>query len=110
TRRMWPPLRGEVWDVDLPRVGAHPCVVLAVNALSARVSEVAVAMITSTPGPRSTRVPIGADAGLTRYDESYVDVMSVHTVPLDRFQRRRGRTSATELLAVETALRLVLGL
>jgi mRNA interferase MazF len=74
------------------------------------VSEVAVAMITGTAGPRSTRIPVGADAGLTRYDESYVDVMSVHTVPLDRFQRRRGRMSATELLAVETALRLVLGL
>jgi len=69
-----------------------------------------VAMITGTAGPRSTRIPVGADAGLKRYDESYVDVMSLHTVPLDRVQRRRGRTSATELLAVETALRLVLGL
>jgi mRNA interferase MazF len=103
-------MRAEVWDVGLPRIGAHPCVVLTVNALSARVSEVTVAMITGTDGPRSTRIPVAADAGLTRYDESYVDAMSVHTVPLKRFQKRRGRLSPVELTTVENALRLVLGL
>jgi mRNA interferase MazF len=103
-------MRGEVWDVGLPRVGAHPCVVLTVNALAGRVSEVTVAMVTGTTGPRATRVPVGDDAGLTRYAESYVDVMSVHTVPLTRFQKRRGRLGGNELERVESALRLVLGL
>jgi mRNA interferase MazF len=103
-------MRGEVWDVGLPRVGPHPCVVLTVNALAGRVSEVTVAMVTGTSGPRLTRIPVGSDAGLTRYDESYVDVMSVHTVPLARFQKRRGRLGTHELDGVETALRLVLGL
>jgi mRNA interferase MazF len=99
-----------VWNVSLPRIGAHPCVVLTVNALSTRVSEVTVARVTGTDGPRSTRIPVGADAGLTRYDESYVDVMSVHTVPFERFRTRRGRLSGAEMNALAGALRLVLGL
>jgi mRNA interferase MazF len=103
-------MRGEVWDVGHPRVGAHPCVVLTVNALAGRVSEVTVAMVTGTPGPRATRIPVGSDSGLTRYKESYVDVMSVHTVPLNRFQKRRGRLGPSEMTGVESALRLVLGL
>jgi mRNA interferase MazF len=103
-------MRGEVWDVGLPRVGAHPCVVLTVNALAGRVSEVTVAMVTGTSGPRFTWIPVGSDAGLTHYKESYVDVMSVHTVPLTRFQKRRGRLGLTEMTGVESALRLVLGL
>jgi mRNA interferase MazF len=84
--------------------------VLTVNALAGRVSEVTVAMVTGTSGPRSTRIPIGKESGLTRYAESYVDVMSVHTVPLTRFQRRRGRLDHAEMTGAEDALRLVLGL
>ena len=108
--RAWPPLRGEVWDVGLPRVGAHPCVVLTVNALAGRVSEVTVAMTTGTLGPRVTRIPVGGDSGLTRYAESYIDATNVHTVPLARFRRRRGRLSMAEMAGLEEALRLVLGL
>jgi mRNA interferase MazF len=55
-------------------------------------------------------MPVGADSGLTRFSESYLDAMSVHTVPLARFRQRRGRLSMAEIGRLEEALRLVLGL
>ena len=103
-------MRGEVWDIDLPRAGPHPGIVLTVNALVGRISEVTVAMITGSAGPRSTRIPIGPDAGVTLYAESYVDATSVRTVPLAILTGRRGRIAPQEMSAVEQALRLVLGL
>ena len=106
----WPPMRGEVWEIQLPRVGTHPAVILTVNGLIGRISEVNVAMITGTSGPPSTRIPLGKDAGLTRYAESYVDTTSVHSLPLATFTRRKGRLAPAELAAVEDGVRLVLGL
>jgi mRNA interferase MazF len=103
-------MRGEVWDVAAPRVGTHPAVVLTVNALRERLAEVTVAIVTGTPGPRSIRIPIGAEAGATGYAESYIDATSLHTVPLSRFHSRRGLLAHGELTALENAVRLVLGL
>lgn len=104
------PLRGEVWEVAVPRVGPHPAVVLTVNVLRDRLSEVTVAMITGTSGPSMTRIALGSDAGVTKYPESYVDATSIHTVPLSRFRRHRGLLHPSELRALDSALRLVLGL
>jgi mRNA interferase MazF len=104
------PLRGEVWDVGFPRVGPHPAVVLTVNALRSRLSELTVVLVTGTPGPRTTHIPLGTDAGVTKYPESYVNVTSVHTVPLGSCRSPRGRLAAAELEAVSDAVRLVLGL
>jgi mRNA-degrading endonuclease toxin of MazEF toxin-antitoxin module len=52
----------------------HPAVVLSVNALNSRLGHVAVIPITGTKGPDATQIPLTADAGLTRYDESYADI------------------------------------
>lgn len=103
-------LRGEVWDVALPRIGPHPGVVLTVSALQARLSEVTVVMITGTPGPRTTHFPIDLAAGVTKYAESYVNTTSIHTVPIRCLRRRRGSLHPAELAAVAEAVRLVLGL
>lgn len=103
-------MRGEVWDAHVPRAGVHPVVVLTINALRSRLSSVTVAVATGTRGPRSTHVPVGTDAGLSRYPESYVNATDIHTVPTGSCRNRRGRLSRSELAALEEALRTSLGL
>ena len=104
------PLRGEVWDVAFPGSGVHPAVVLSVNALNSRLGHVVVLPITGTGGPPLTHIPRGADAGLTRYDESYVDVTGVQAVARRRCRRRRGLLAPSEMTRIEGRLRVYLGL
>lgn len=103
-------LRGEVWDVNFPRIGRHPAVVLMINPFSARLSGVTVALVTGTEGPDATHVPLGPEVGLTRYDESYAVATDLHTIPHSKFQRRRGLLSQAELDRLGHAVRLSLGL
>jgi mRNA interferase MazF len=70
---------------------------------------VTVAVITGSPGPRSTHVPVGAASGLTKYDEPYVNCTDLHTVAKSRLRRRLGPLSAAELTRVEENLGLILG-
>ena len=104
------PLRGEVWDVAFPGFGVHPAVVLSVNALNTRLGHVVVLPITGTSGPALTHIPLNADAGLTRYDESYVDITAVQAVARGRCRRRRGLLATSEMVRIEGQLRVYLGL
>lgn len=104
------PLRGEVWDVHFPAFGTHPAVVLTVNPLNSRLGHVAVIPVTGTEGPGETHVPLAADAGFTRYAESYADVTGLQPVARGRFHRRRGLLSGSELAHLEEQLRVYLGL
>lgn len=104
------PLRGEAWDVRFPVAGVHPAVVLSVNLLNARLGLVAVIPITGTRGPEGTHVPLPADAGLTRYLESYADVTSLQPAAHGRFRRRRGLLARTEIAHLEDRIRVYLGL
>ena len=104
-------MRGEVWDVHFPTpVGDHPAVVLAANALRARLSAVTVVLVTGTAGPTPTHVALDADAGVSRYSVSYANATDLHTVPLVRFRRRRGVLAVSEMARLEDAVRLVLDL
>jgi mRNA interferase MazF len=103
------PLRGEVWDVRLPRVGDHPAVVVSINALNARLSSVVVAVVTGTEGPAPTHVPLTGDAGLTRYDVSYINATDLHALDKARLRRRRGLLHPVELARLEAAIRVYLG-
>ena len=103
-------LRGEVWDAHERDAGTHPFVILAVNPMIGRLSAVTATLVTGTAGPRLTHVPIGPDAGVTGYPESYVNATDLHTIPKARFHRRRGRLAANELASVERAVRIYLGL
>lgn len=104
-------LRGEVWVCAFPQpVGPYPVVVLTVNRIAEPLSAVTVALITGTQGPPSTHVPVGPDAGLKKYDESYVNCTDLHTVAKPRLCRRLGLLSLVELRSVESAVRLILGL
>ncbi len=106
----WPPLRGEIWDVDIPAVGEHPAVVLSANPINTHLGHITIAVVTGTPGPPVTHVPLGAEAGLTRYDLSYANATDLHAVNKERFLGRRGLCSKDELAHVESLVRVYLEL
>ncbi|MEU8468760.1 type II toxin-antitoxin system PemK/MazF family toxin [Streptomyces sp. NPDC029006] len=103
--------RGEVWGCALPSpIGPHPVVVLTVNRVAEPLSALTVAVITGTPGPTSTHVPVGADCRVTRYDDSYVNCTDLHTVDRPRLRRRLGLLAPSEMRRVEECVRVILGL
>lgn len=104
------PLRGEVWDTAIPRAGSHPVVILTINALLQRLSSTTAVLVTGTAGSRATHIPLGREAGLTRYEESYAVATELHNVPLAALRRRRGRLSGGQLQALENAIRIAHGL
>lgn len=104
------PLRSEVWDAHVPGAGVHPVVVLTVNPLIGRLSSLTVAVITGTEGPAATHISVGPEAGLTRYDVSYVNATDVHTIAQAKLRRRCGILHPAEMTRLEDALRVTLGL
>jgi mRNA interferase MazF len=104
------PLRGEVWDAHVRGAGTHPFVILTVNPMIARLGAVTAALVTGTVGPRFTHIPLGTEAGLTEYAESYAKVTDLHTIPKPRLHHRRGRLAAAEIASLEQAIRTYLGL
>lgn len=88
----------------------HPVVVLTINVLLRRLSSTTAVLVTGTAGPRSTHIPLGPEAGLTRHPESYAVATELHNVPLQALRRRRGRMERAELRALEDAIRVAHGL
>jgi mRNA interferase MazF len=104
------PFRGEVWDVDFDDFGLHPAVVLSINPLNVRLGHVAVIPVTGTPGPKQTHVPLTANAGLTRYEESYADVTGLQPVARSCMLTRRGLLTSGELERLAQQLAVYLGI
>lgn len=103
-------MRGEVWDCAVPRLGPHPVVILTVNRIADSLSAVTIALVTGSSGPPSTHVQIGPDAGVTKYDESFINCTDLHSVDKAKCYRQLGRLAISELKHVERNLRLILGL
>lgn len=103
-------LRGEVWDAHIRGAGAHPFVIMTVNPMIGRLGAVTAVLVTGTAGPRYTHIPLGGEAGLTEYFQSYANATDLHTIPKPRFRRRRGRLEAMEIASLEQAVRIYLGL
>jgi mRNA interferase MazF len=103
-------LRGEVWDVQFAHAGLHPAVVVSISPLNRRLGHVVVLPITGTEGPPQTHIAVDADSGLTRYDQSYVDITGVQAVARGRLRRRRGLLAPSELDHVAAQLRIYLGM
>jgi mRNA interferase MazF len=104
-------LRGEVWSCALPQpIGPHPAVILTVNRIALPLSAVTIAVVTGTPGPAASHVPIGPEAGLTKYNQSYVNCTDLHTVEKARLRKRLGRLVPAELRRIEGCIRQILGL
>lgn len=104
------PFRGEIWDVDFFEFGRHPAVVLSVNPLNTKLGHVAVIPVTGTPGPASAHVALDADAGLTRYEQSFADITALQPVDRASLVRQRGRLAPSELAHLADQLRTYLGL
>ncbi|MEU4161275.1 type II toxin-antitoxin system PemK/MazF family toxin [Actinoplanes sp. NPDC026670] len=106
------PLRGEVWNVALPNpIGKHPAVILSINRLNDQLNAITILVITGTPGPPYTHIPIGPSAGVKKYRVSFVNVTDMHTVARGRAYEHLGRLHPpTELAHVEDQVRVYLGL
>jgi mRNA interferase MazF len=74
-----------------------------------RTGAVTAVLVTGTAGPTYTHIPLGADAGLTEYAESYANATDLHTIPKPRLHRRRGRLAGAEMASLERAARTYLG-
>jgi mRNA interferase MazF len=85
-------------------------VILTVNPMIARLGAVTAVLVTGTAGPRYTHIPLGAEAGLAEYSESYANATDLHTIPKPRLHHRRGRLAGAELASLERAVRTYLGL
>jgi mRNA interferase MazF len=85
-------------------------VVLTANRIAQPLASITVALITGTEGPVETHVPVSADSGLKKYDESYVNCTDIHTVNKPQLRRRLGLLAQGELHAVESNIRVILGL
>jgi mRNA interferase MazF len=85
-------------------------VVLTINPLIGRLSSATVAVITGTEGPATTHISLGREAGLTKYDASYVNVTDIHTIAQARLTKRRGVLHPAEMAHLEEGLRVTLGL
>lgn len=99
-----------MWNVDFDAFGAHPAVVMSINRPNARLGHVAVIPVTGSAGPSQTHVALDADAGLTRYDQSYADVTGLQPVDRNRLLDRRGLLTASELDRLGVQLAIYLGL
>jgi mRNA interferase MazF len=108
--RITEPLRGEVWDAHVPVIGMHPFVILTINPMIVRLGSVTAVLVTGSEGPSSTHIPLGEEAGLTEYDESYANATDIHTIPKPKLHRRRGRLDRAELASIAEAVRTYLGL
>lgn len=82
--------------MEFDDVGRHPAIVLIA--------------VTGTRGPEQTHVPLTADAGLTRDEESYADVTALQPVARSRLLTRRGLLTRAELDRLGRQLAIYLGL
>ncbi len=107
--------RGEVWLVNLEPVLGHeqgrvrPALVLSQDAMNAATQLATVLPITSKARAIRTRVPVHPpEGGLTL--PSYVICEQLRTISEARLVQRLGRMSPATLAAVESTLRVLLGL
>lgn len=110
------PNRGEVWTVSLDptrgheQAGSRPCLVLSVNEFNhGRAGLVVVLPITSRIRtiPSHVRLPRG-EAGLRQ--DSVVKCEEVRCISKERLATRWGAVAPSTISAVESRVRLILGL
>jgi mRNA interferase MazF len=66
--------------------------VLSVNPMDVQLPHVAVIPVTGTQGPEQAHVPLGTDAGLTRYGEFHADVTNPQPATRERLLPVKGRS------------------
>jgi mRNA interferase MazF len=101
------PKRGEIWLTDLGFVAkTRPCLILSV--VPAEGERSLLTLVPHTTQPRQTRFEVEIDLRFLR--QGVFDAQSLVTVPRPKLIRRLGRLSAENLMAIERAVALWLGL
>ena len=99
--------RGEVWLVDLGRAAkVRPCLVLSVPV--AEQDRALITVVAPTTSPRGARFEVALTTRFLR--PGVFDAQNLVTIPRAKLLRKLGILSATQLAAVEAAVRAWLGL
>ena len=103
--------RGEIWTAAGGTYASKPRPVLVIqdDRFDATDSVVIIPMTTHPVDASLTRVPVAAAPVSGRTHDSYVMVDKITTVRRRRLRDRIGRASATQMVEVEWALLVVLG-
>jgi mRNA interferase MazF len=101
------PNRGQVWLVDLGLAAkVRPCLVISIPYEEKDRSLVTV--IAHTTSPRSSRFEVSVKAGFLR--SGVFDAQNIVTIPRAKLIRKLGSLTPVQIAAVETSIRLWLGL
>lgn len=100
--------RGDLFDVDGLPGGPRPVAIATRNAAIPVLSNVTVAIVTTTIRGIRTEVAVGPEHGLTR--TSVINCDNLYTLPKSALGRRRGSLGPAELRAFDDALRVALEL
>ena len=101
--------RGEVYDADFPIGGPHPAVVVTREQAIPVLSSVAVVLVTTTVRGHPAEVSLGPSSHLDLAD-SVANCDDIATLPKARLGRYRGRLNVEEVMALNRALSIALGL
>lgn len=101
--------RGGVYDVEFPRAGPHPGVVLTREEAIPVLASVTVALITSTRRGHPAEVSLD-EAGLDLRAGSVINCDDIATLPKRMLGRSRGHLGSTHLHDLDRALGIALGL
>jgi mRNA interferase MazF len=101
--------RGDVYDADFPLAGAHPAVVVTREEAIPVLSAVAVVLVTSTVRGHPAEVALEGPH-LDLHEHSVVNCDDLATLPKRLLTRYRGHLSPEQLVALNRALTIALGL
>lgn len=93
---------------ELPGAGTHPVVIVTRSAAIPALGAVVCAMVTSTVRGIPSEAPIGRESGLDH--DSVVNCDNLHTIRRRRLSRQVGALGTEQLGALDSALRIALGL
>ena len=100
--------RGDVFDSDLPDLGVRQVVVVTRQEAIPVLSSITVVLVTTTVRGHPAEVALGPAHGLDY--ECVANCDNVLTLAKRRLVRRRGALGADDLVRLDDALRLALGL
>lgn len=100
--------RGDVFDAEVPGIGAHPVLVVSRQEAIFYRTRVTVAVVTSTIRDHVSEVPLDETHGLSH--ASVADCHELYTVEKSALTRRRGSLDLSDLLRLDEALRMALAI
>lgn len=100
--------RGDIFDGDIPGLGARPVLVVTRQVAIPVLSSVTVAPITSTVRGIASEVPLSSEHGLSHPSVANCD--NLLTLSKSRLAKRRGSLSFEDAARLDEALRFALQL